>query len=115
MFTTNADRLKNPEGVRSLHAEPPPAAKTAKAPDPFSWIALFILTFTVCPARAANIADPVLERPTLRCLGAYWILPNDIAGVTVEYRAATQNNWRKGPPLFRVERNKHLAEKYGSR
>jgi hypothetical protein len=60
--------------------------------------------------------EPVLERPTLRCLGAYWIVPDGAAArVDVEYRRPGDAAWRKGPPLFRVERGRHKSEKYGSR
>jgi hypothetical protein len=57
----------------------------------------------------------VLERPTLRCLGAYWVVPAGAdARVNVEYRRAGEAAWRAGPPMFRVERDKHKSAKYGS-
>ncbi|MFB3890781.1 MAG: hypothetical protein ACE15C_02030 [Phycisphaerae bacterium] len=69
--------------------------------------------------------EPVLEPPTLHCLGVYWIIKGDDnknARVDLEYRrtgpsAATRPAdaaWRKGPPLFRVEKlSEQLARKEG--
>jgi hypothetical protein len=59
---------------------------------------------------AAPAADPVLDRPTLRSLGTYWIIrgdKNNNAAVRVDYRKAGSDDWRQGPPLFRVERGAH--------
>lgn len=58
--------------------------------------------------------DPVLEHPTLHCLGAYWIIKGDDnanAVVAVEYRKAGDADWKKGPPLFRVEKGAHIPPK----
>jgi hypothetical protein len=74
-----------------------------------------VLALCCTVAHAAESTAPVLERPTLRCLGTYWVLPGDVTGVEVEVRAAGTASWRNGPPLFRVERGKHVAEKFGSR
>jgi hypothetical protein len=69
----------------------------------------------VAYAQAAD-GEPVMERPTLRCLGAYWVVPNGAgARVGVEYRRAGESAWRAGQALFRVEMGKHKSEKYGSR
>ncbi|HEX4793221.1 MAG TPA: right-handed parallel beta-helix repeat-containing protein [Humisphaera sp.] len=56
---------------------------------------------------AAPIGDPVLEPPTLRCLGAYWLIrgdDNQNAQIQFDYRKLGADSWKKGPPLFRVER-----------
>ena len=69
-------------------------------------------------ARAEDLiaTDPVPERPTLRCLGAYWVVPEGAAAsVAVEYRRAIDPTWSAGPPMFRVERGRHKSAKYGSR
>lgn len=62
------------------------------------------------------VTEPVLERPTLRCLGAYWVVPDGAgARVDVAYRRAGEADWRAGPAMFRVEKGKHRSEKFGSR
>jgi hypothetical protein len=51
-------------------------------------------------------AEPVLERPTYRSLGAYWIIRGDEnknATVSLAYRANDKGEWTDGPDLFRVE------------
>jgi hypothetical protein len=78
---------------------------------------LIVLMVAMFPLLALG-TEPVLERPTLRCLGAYWIVPRGAengAAVAVEYRKVGEGAWRQGQPLFHVERGKHVAEKYGSR
>src|SRR4051812_20077175 len=66
---------------------------------------------------SAAAEGPELDRPTLRCLGARWVVSNAgaDAAVALEYRKAGDAAWQKGQPLFRVEAGKHLAEKYGSK
>ena len=81
----------------------------------------FPLLIVACLARAAFAADsaelvgePVLEKPTLHCLGAYWIIKGDAnknAAIAVEYRKAGQPEWRKGMPLFRVEKGAQKGQK----
>jgi len=64
------------------------------------------------------VGEPVLELPTLHCLGAYWIVRGDDnknARVEVEYRKQGDAEWKKGQPLFRVERGAHKIEKHGTR
>src|SRR5262249_54244984 len=59
---------------------------------------------------ATPLGEPVLEPPTLRSLGVYWIVRGDEnrnARVEVAYRAASRGQWRQGPPLFRGERGAH--------
>lgn len=59
---------------------------------------------------AQPLGDPVLEPPTLHCLGAYWIIRGDDDGdatVRVTYRPAGTDEWRIGPALFRVEKGAH--------
>src|SRR5688500_10873656 len=62
-------------------------------------------------------AEPVLDKPTLRSLGAYWIIKGDDnrnATVRVDYRKAGAGEWRHGPPLFRVERGAHKPKEHES-
>jgi hypothetical protein len=50
--------------------------------------------------------DPVLEEPTLHCLGVYWIVagdPEKQARVEVTYRPAGKTAWQAAMPLFRVQ------------
>jgi hypothetical protein len=77
--------------------------------------------FGAAPAHADNaaapVADPVLERPTLRSLGSYWIVRGDDnknATVRVDYRKADDADWHQGPPLFRVEKGRHVSKEHGS-
>ncbi|MEA2709710.1 MAG: hypothetical protein QOF78_2311 [Phycisphaerales bacterium] len=66
---------------------------------------------------AAPVGEPVLERPTLRSLGTYWIVRGDAnknAVVRVDYRKAGGGDWRQGPPLFRVEKGAHKTKEHGS-
>jgi hypothetical protein len=65
-------------------------------------------------------ADPVLEAPTLRSLGVYWIIAGDDnrnATIAMDHRVKGQKEWRKGFPLFRTEKGalKHPEKKGGSR
>jgi hypothetical protein len=60
--------------------------------------------------------DPHLDRPTLKCLGVYWVVPDgDTATLSLGYRNPNQTNWNVGHPLFKVEPGKHVSEKYGSK
>jgi len=79
---------------------------------------LGVAGFTMNPPLADNAAkplgEPVLEPPTLHCLGVYWIIggdDNQNAKVHVEYRAVGQPQWRQGLPLFRVEKGAHQHER----
>jgi len=64
-------------------------------------------------ARAENasqpVSDPVLETPTLTCLGAYWIIRgDDNRNAKIEFyarQAGSSGEWKRGPDLFRVEKN----------
>jgi hypothetical protein len=50
--------------------------------------------------------EPVLEEPTLHCLGVYWIIKGDDQKkdrVVVSYRQAGQEAWKPALPLFRVQ------------
>lgn len=52
-------------------------------------------------------ADPVLDPPTLQCLGVYWVVRGDDntnAAVEVAWRKAGGMDWRRGMQLFRVEK-----------
>lgn len=56
---------------------------------------------------AAPLRDPVMDPPTLRSLGFYWIISDDEAhpaAVRVDYRKSGADTWKQGPPLFRSER-----------
>lgn len=53
------------------------------------------------------VGEPVLEQPTLRSLGAYWMIrgdDNQNARIEFSYRKNGTASWQQGPPLFRVER-----------
>ncbi|MCE5215571.1 right-handed parallel beta-helix repeat-containing protein [bacterium] len=53
------------------------------------------------------LGEPVLEAPTLHCLGAYWVIRGDEnrnARVELRFRKAGSADWRLGLPLFRVEK-----------
>jgi len=54
---------------------------------------------------SSPVGKPVLEEPTLHCLGAYWIIRGDEnrnARVEVAYRQTGETTWKAGPNLFRV-------------
>src|ERR1035437_10274563 len=56
---------------------------------------------------AQPLGDPVVEPATLKCLGAYWVIKGDDnrnAHVDVSYRKVGTQDWKPGPPLFRVEK-----------
>lgn len=56
--------------------------------------------------QAEPLGDPVMDRPTLRSLGMYWLIKGDdnrTGKVDVEYRKAGGGKWQAGYPLFRVE------------
>src|SRR5215212_3355070 len=61
---------------------------------------------------ARPVGEPVLEPPTLRSLGVYWIVADDTDAtrVELEWRAEAGGAWRPGAPLFRVEPGAHRAE-----
>lgn len=98
-----------------------PAVPQALAPL-FRLLLLIVLAWTQAAAHSAAapgdaaqaLGDPVLETPTLHCLGVHWIVGGDAnanAAVRVEWRKAGAAEWRNGPPLFRVERGAQLGEK----
>lgn len=67
-------------------------------------------------ARSTPVGEPVLEPPTLRCLGVYWIVRGDEnrnARVDLDLRAAGSPSWRKAMPLFRVEQGAQKHEHGG--
>ena len=54
------------------------------------------------------VGEPVLELPTLQCLGVYWIIKydqNQNASIGVQYRLSGATAWTDAYPLFRVEKN----------
>jgi hypothetical protein len=84
----------------------------------FARIVPVLLLITAASLFAANDAkpegDPVLEPPTLHSLGVYWIIHGDDnanARVDVEYRKSGDAEWKKGPPLFRVTKERHKNDK----
>ncbi|MBN2473981.1 MAG: right-handed parallel beta-helix repeat-containing protein [Pirellulales bacterium] len=69
---------------------------------------------------AKNIArllgEPVLDAPTLHCLGGYWIVGGDDnrnARVDVTYRRAGTTPWQSASPMLRVERGAHKTAQGG--
>src|SRR5260221_14363898 len=58
---------------------------------------------------SSPIGDPVLETPTLTCLGAYWLIHgDDNRNAKVEFSARMNGSdgaWKRGPDLFRIEKN----------
>ena len=71
-------------------------------------LGLLLLLTQACSAKmAVPVGEPVLDPPTLRCLGVYWILRDEeqaAAKVEVAYRKVGTTLWKPGPPLFRSER-----------
>jgi hypothetical protein len=72
------------------------------------------------PADDASVAqgEPVLEPATLHSLGLYWIIRGDDnrnAKIELDYRKSGAPEWKKGPPLFRVERGGHRDREGGSK
>ena len=68
-----------------------------------------VLSLKLCRAEnaASPIGDPVLETPTLQCLGAYWLIHGDDnrdAHIEFYYRKEGDADWKRGPDLFRNER-----------
>ncbi|MBI3922157.1 MAG: right-handed parallel beta-helix repeat-containing protein, partial [Armatimonadetes bacterium] len=60
------------------------------------------------------LGDPILDPPTLHCLGVYWIIAGDDnknSRIEVAYRNSGTREWRQGSPLFRVEKGGNKNEK----
>src|SRR4051794_36469706 len=77
----------------------------------------FSTTSLLADNSASPLSEPVLERPTLRSLGAYWIIRGDDnrdASVRLDYRKKGDSDWRQGPPLFRVEKGAHETKEFGT-
>ena len=79
--------------------------------------ALLLLVFLAGWVRAGNeakpMAEPVLDPPTLHCLGVYWIVQGDDnknSRVEVAYRPSGARTWRHGMDLFRVEKGGNKLE-----
>jgi hypothetical protein len=65
-------------------------------------------------------AEPVLERPTLRSLGVYWIITGDNnknATVALSYRKrdGVIKKWEEAPDLLRVQKGAHDRNDYNKR
>ena len=59
--------------------------------------------------------EPVLEEPTLHCLGAYWIVAGDEKKefrIDMEYRKGGETDWRKSMPMFRVRKGDSTQRKH---
>jgi hypothetical protein len=59
---------------------------------------------------AVPLGDPVMDSPTLHCLGFYWVIRGDDnadAVVKTAWRCKGETAWRESMPLFRVERGAH--------
>lgn len=82
-----------------------------------SWFLLLaLLTALTALARDASAPTgaPVLDPPTLHCLGVYWIVQGDDnanARIDVSIRKQGAPAWRKAMPLFRVEKGRHRNER----
>lgn len=80
--------------------------------------ALILLGARTPDDAAAPVGEPVLEPPTFRSLGVYWIIRGDQNGnarIDVDFRKSGEKAWSKGAPLFRVERGPHRDHEGGSR
>jgi hypothetical protein len=84
----------------------------------FRQAALVACGLTALAARSQNASQPdtgpVLEPPTLRCLGVYWIIRGDDnknARVELHYRPVGAPAWRRGLDLFRVEKGANKLER----
>jgi hypothetical protein len=78
-------------------------------------VALLLMSVALADDASTPQGEPLLELPTLRSLGVSWIIKGDAnrnAKIDVDYRKAGATEWRKGPPLFRVEKGfpKDLAD-----
>jgi hypothetical protein len=63
---------------------------------------------------AEAVGDPVLELPTLRSLGMYWVVKGDDNGngkVELAVRKVGTQEWKKAPALWRVEKGAHKNKK----
>ncbi|MFI5377795.1 MAG: right-handed parallel beta-helix repeat-containing protein [Tepidisphaerales bacterium] len=73
---------------------------------------LLITPFALAADTAQPIGEPVLDPPTLRSLGVYWVISGDDnknARVSVDWRKRGAE-WHAGWPLLRVEKGRHLGE-----
>ena len=62
----------------------------------FSFLLLLAGTQTAHARPAVPVGEPVIDPPTLRCLGVYWVIRDDDAHpaiVEVEYRKAVTVGW----------------------
>lgn len=88
---------------------------------PHFWrlLALFVSILLVFSTQRTSahlvvpVGEPILDPPTVRSLGVYWILRDtdaQPAHVAVEYRKIRAAIWKQGPPLFRVEKGPFKGE-----
>jgi hypothetical protein len=68
---------------------------------------LLLMSVVLADDASTPHGEPILELPTYRSLGVSWIIKGDAnrnARIDANYRKAGSPEWRKGPPLFRVEK-----------
>ena len=73
----------------------------------------FLATTMAASSPSQPIGEPVLEAPTLHCLGAYWIIrgdENENARVQVAYRPAGEGEWKPALDMLRVMKG-HTRQK----
>ncbi len=106
-----------------ISAEPKPPAREIRDPQNETGASAPV-SGAKQPARPANsqaarpLGEPVLEAPTLRSLGVYWIVQGDDnknAAVGLEVRKAGTAAWKQTLPLFRVEKGANRLERGESR
>src|SRR5262245_21367044 len=86
--------------------------RAMKGPIPFV-AALTMGALSIASEAAVPVGEPHCERPTLHCLGVYWIVRDDpgrTASVNLAYRKPGASAWRTGQSLFRVERGAQLRK-----
>src|SRR5690242_19977760 len=68
----------------------------------FAFVCLALAPLALADNASAPIGEPVLEHPTLHCLGVYWIVRGDDnrnAAISVDYRKSGGQVWQKAMPL----------------
>ena len=78
---------------------------------------LLLVLSGALPVHASAAQSPVLEPPTLHCLGVHWVIDGEEAAgarVELEWRPKGEAAWRRAEALHRVERGAHVDPKHGS-
>jgi hypothetical protein len=81
-------------------------------------LSLVLPTIGVAEDKSEPAGAPVLDAPTLHCLGLYWIVKGDDnknAEVKIEYRKSSEKDWHRALPLLRVERGAQNPTKHKSK